>query len=232
MIAIVSDIHGNYTALKEVLKSIDNMGIKDIYCLGDVVGYYSQINECCDELRKRNVKCIMGNHDWYLVAKSFCPRSNSVNDCMKYQKKIISKENLDWLSSFPLFKNLDGLSMVHGGWCNPIDEYLDPTKEYFDKIDGKYFVSGHVHVQVVKNFKNKVYCNPGSVGQPRDGDNRAAFATFDGQNFQLYRVDYNIDEVSKLMEEAGFSGYYYGCLKTGSRNLQWAEEQRCLDGKN
>ena len=57
MIAIISDVHGNYIALQEVLKTIDNMGITDIFCLGDVVGYYSQVNECCDELRKRKVSC-------------------------------------------------------------------------------------------------------------------------------------------------------------------------------
>lgn len=223
MIAIISDIHGNYIALQEVLKKISEMKISEIYCLGDVVGYYSQVNECCDEIRKRNVKCIMGNHDWYMVAKSFCPRSNSVNDCLEYQRKIITEENLNWLATFPLFRQEGELSMVHGGWCNPIDEYLDPNEEYFSKIGGKYFLSGHNHCQIIKDFDNKIYCNPGSVGQPRDGDNRAAFATFDGKNFQLFRVEYDIDKVGELMEKAGFSGYYYGCLKTGSKNLQWAK---------
>ena len=222
MIAIISDIHGNYTALKEVLNYIDKMGIKDIYCLGDVVGYYTQINECCDELQKRKVKCVMGNHDWYMVSKTDCPRSNSVNDCLKYQRKIITKENLEWLSTFPILRQLGDLSMVHGGWINPIDEYLEPNSEYFDKVGGKYFVSGHVHIQRLKNFRDKIYCNPGSVGQPRDNYNRAAFATFNGGKFQLHRVEYDIDEVGHFMEKAGFSGYYYGCLKTGSKNLQWS----------
>lgn len=64
MIALISDIHGNYTALQAVLKEIDKINIKEIYCLGDIVGYYTQINECCEELQRRNVKCVMGNHDW------------------------------------------------------------------------------------------------------------------------------------------------------------------------
>jgi predicted phosphodiesterase len=72
MIALISDIHGNYSALHEVLLKIDSMGIDEIYCLGDTVGYYSEINECCDELRRRNVKYVMGNHDWYIAANSFC----------------------------------------------------------------------------------------------------------------------------------------------------------------
>ncbi len=225
MIGIISDIHSNFTALKQVLESLDSMGIEDIYCLGDVVGYYTQVNECCDELRKKNVNCIMGNHDWYMVGKSFCPRSNSVNDCLIYQRKVISKENFEWLSSFPVFRNINNLSLVHGGWTDPIDEYLKPTKEYFDRIEGKYFASGHTHIQSIIDFGDKVYCNPGSVGQPRDRNPDAAFATFDGKEFKLHRVKYEIAKVGKLMEEAGYSGYYYGCLNSGAPNLQWAEDK-------
>ena len=225
MIAIISDIHGNYCALQEVLGKIDSMGVDQVYCLGDVVGYYSQVNECCDELRRRNIPCIMGNHDWYMVGGSFCPRSNSVNDCLKYQRRVITEENLRWLSTFPLFRMVGELSMVHGGWCDAIDEYLvEPKQEYFERLQGRYFTSGHVHIQRVLSFGAKIYCNPGSVGQPRDDNPSAAFATFDGNRFELHRVDYDIDMVGKLMEAAGFSGYYYGCLKHGSRNLRWAEK--------
>ncbi len=221
MIAIISDVHGNYEALKSVLAKIDEMNISDIFCLGDVVGYYSQVNECCDELRKRNVKCIMGNHDWYITANSFCPRSKSVNDCLNYQRQVITEENKNWVSSFPLIRNEYGISMVHGSWNNPIDEYLEPTEEYFEKLEGQYFMSGHCHIQKLEKYKNKIYCNPGSVGQPRDNDPRAAFSIFDGNNFKLYRVKYDIAKVGELMDKAGFNGYYYGCLKTGAKNLCW-----------
>lgn len=222
MIAIISDIHGNYIALKEVFKVIDKMAISEIYCLGDVVGYYSQINECCEELRERKVSCVMGNHDWYMLSGASCPRSNSVNECLRYQRKIIKKDNLHWLSSFTTIIKINDISMVHGSWDNPIDDYLQPSKKYFDNISGRFFVSGHTHLQTLENYQHKKYCNPGSVGQPRDGNSKAAFATFDGKNFELHRVEYDIDLVGHLMEKAGFSGYYYGCLKTGAKNLQWA----------
>ncbi len=221
MIAIISDVHGNFEALKEVLRKIDNLNISEIFCLGDVVGYYSQVNECCNELRKRNVKCVMGNHDWYMVANSFCQRSQSVNDCLKYQRQIITKENKNWLASFPVIRNEYGISMVHGSWTNPIDDYFEPNEKYFEKINGNYFISGHCHFQRLEIYKNKIYCNPGSVGQPRDNNNKAAFATFDGKNFKLHRVEYNIEKVGKLMEKAGFNGYYYGCLYTGNNKLCW-----------
>ncbi len=219
MMAIISDIHGNFEALKEVLNKIDSCGVSEIVCLGDIAGYYSQINECCDELRKRNVKCVMGNHDWYMASGTECERSQSVRDCLAYQRKIITNENREWMFSFPVMRRIQEVVMVHGGWKNPIDEYLEPTEEYFNGIDGNVFVSGHTHIQRVAGYKNKIYCNPGSVGQPRDGDNRAAFAFYDGNDFRLCRVSYDIDKVGRLMEDAGFNRYYYGCLSDASKNL-------------
>lgn len=221
MIAILSDIHGNYVALDEVLKTIDKLGITDIYCLGDIVGYYPQVNEVCDELRKRDVKCVMGNHDWYMAADSFCARSKTVNDCLKYQKAVIGDDNLLWLKALPVYRQVGELSMVHGGWTDPIDEYLVPSKEYFEKVGGKYFSSGHTHVPKIEAYGDKKYCNPGSVGQPRDGDNRAAFATWDGTKFKLYRVKYDFEKVGRLMEKAGFSGYYYERLAIGAKDNGW-----------
>lgn len=219
MIGLISDIHGNYEALKEVLKKLDSLNISDIYCLGDITGYYSQVNECCDELRKRDVKCIMGNHDWYMVSNTGCVRSQSANDCINYQKSVITQENLDWLTTLPIYRRVGELALVHGGWQDPLEEYLNPKEGYFDNFPNKYFVSGHTHKQIIKKLGTKVYCNPGSVGQPRDKNHMASFATFDGQEFKLYRVDYNIEQVCNLMEKAGFEKYYYKRLWSGSEHF-------------
>ncbi|MDX2219908.1 MAG: metallophosphoesterase family protein [Burkholderiales bacterium] len=218
--AFISDIHGNFEALTAVLAEIDRLDVSRIYCAGDVVGYYSQVNECCQALRSRGIPTVMGNHDWYLAGSGYCTRSRSVNDCIAYQKRVISRENLDWLSALPLQLVIDDVRMVHGGWGDPIDEYLKPSEEYFERLEGHCFVSGHTHVQTVRKFGRKQYCNPGSVGQPRDGDPRAAFAIYDGQNFELHRVPYDMQKVFDLMEIAGFNDYYYGGLKTGSRHLR------------
>jgi putative phosphoesterase len=219
-IAFISDIHGNFEALKTVLSELDKLGISRVYCAGDIAGYYSQINECCHELRLRGIPSVMGNHDWYMAGGGFCPRSRSVNDCLVYQRGVIEKENLDWLKCLPIQMQIDKIQMVHGGWTDPIDEYLKPTQEYFEKVVGDVFVSGHTHVQTLKNFGNKTYCNPGSVGQPRDGDPRAAFAIYDGKGFELRRVEYDMQKVFDLMEAAGFNDYYYGGLKSGAKNLR------------
>ena len=222
-IAFISDIHGNYEALKTVLSELDKLGIARVYCAGDIVGYYSQINECCDELRSRGIPSVMGNHDWYLAGGGFCARSKSVNDCLAYQRGVITNENLDWLKSLPVQMQIDKIRMVHGGWTDPIDEYLKPSPDYFEKVAGDVFVSGHTHVQTLQKLGNKIYCNPGSVGQPRDGDPRAAFAVYDGQDFELHRVAYDMQKVFDLMEAAGFNDYYYGGLKYGSKNLRKLE---------
>ena len=218
-IGLVSDIHGNHEALKAVLSELDRMGVDEIYCLGDVVGYYSQVNEVCDELIARHVRCVMGNHDWYMASGTSCPRSRSVNDCLVYQRKVITQRNLDWVRGFPVQRTVGQLRMVHGGWADPIDEYLAPSQEYFAGIEGEVFVSGHTHIQILKVYPGKTYCNPGSVGQPRDNDPRAAFAVYDNGMISLHRVEYGMQTVFDLMQQAGFNDYYYGCLKTGARNL-------------
>ena len=219
MIALISDIHGNFVALSKVLNEIDKLGIKEIYCLGDVSGYYLQVNEVCNELRMRNVKCVLGNHDWHLISNTDS-RSKTANHCLNYQRNIIATEHLDWIASFPVYRKVEALALVHGGWHNPIDEYLvEPSVDYFDAIHGRFFASGHTHKQILKVSYDKIYCNPGSVGQPRDGDTRAAFALFDGEGFELKRVEYDVEEICRLMKDAGFGEYYYNRLKTGAEHF-------------
>jgi len=225
-IGLISDIHGNYEALKAVLSELDRMNISDIYCLGDVVGYYSQVNECCEELRQRNIECVMGNHDWYMAGGSFCPRSRSVNELLAYQRKIITTENIDWLKTFPLFRQVKNKYMLHGGWSDPIDEYLQPSQEYFERVNGNFFLSGHTHVQILKRYGEKIYCNPGSVGQPRDNNPQAAFAVYENGEISLHRTEYDRQKVYELMKKAGFDDYYYGCLETGAKNLCKLDTQK------
>jgi putative phosphoesterase len=224
-IAFISDIHGNFEALTAVLAELDRMRVTEIVCVGDVVGYYSQVNECCDELRQRGVQSVLGNHDWYLGFGGFCTRSKSVNDCLAYQRKVITSDNLNWLKAFRVHMQVGTIQVVHGGWGDPIDEYIkDPDEAYFARLSGSIFVSGHTHMQSLHHFGGKTYCNPGSVGQPRDGDPRAAFAIFDGKSFELHRVEYNMQKVFALMEAAGFNDYYYGGLKTGAKTLRRLED--------
>jgi len=217
MIGIISDIHGNYAALSAVLNLLDKEGVSDIYCLGDVAGYYCQINECCEVLRQRGILSLMGNHDLYLVRGEDCPRSRSANVCLAYQRKMITKENLEWLATFPSRFEVGGIQMVHGGWNDPYDEYVSPSCGYFSSVQGSVFASGHTHVQCLWEKDGKTYCNPGSVGQPRDGDPRASYAIWNGVSFMLRRTEYDVRWVQADMAKAGFDPHYYENLARGTR---------------
>lgn len=228
-IAFISDIHSNFVALEAVLSQIDKLGITQILCAGDVAGYHTQVNECCTELRERNIVTVMGNHDWYLGGSGFCTRSKSVNDLLTYQSQIISPENKNWLSSLPVSYSKGDIRMVHGGWSDPIDEYLtEPTEEYFSHLAGELFISGHTHHARIDEFSEKTYCNPGSVGQPRDLDSRASFSILENSTFRIERVEYDIEKVGFLMEKAGFEEYYYGGLFTGATRLQRRSDKQQL----
>lgn len=217
-VAIISDIHGNLPALEAVINDIDSNSCEQIISLGDVAGYYCFINECISLLNNRNVINIMGNHDFYILNGLNCPRSNSANVCLDYQRKEISLESSDWLNKSIKTYITSEISMVHGGWNNPLDEYLNEIDDnYFINKKEKYFFSGHTHIQMIKELNNKIYCNPGSVGQPRDSNPKAAYCIFNNGEIILKRVDYNIDKVASAMNKAGFDDYYYKNLYSGKK---------------
>ena len=218
MIAIISDTHGNYPALEAVLRDVAREQCEAVYSLGDVAGYYCMLNECVEALRERNIPNVMGNHDKYLSSAAECPRSLAATRCIAFQRSIVSSANLAWLAQSSRTLTVGDLSLVHGGWNDPVDEYLyELNAPYFATLPGKLFFSGHTHVQVLAKFNDKIYCNPGSVGQPRDGDPRAAYALYDQGNVFLRRVPYEIDRIAFEMRKSGFEPYYYENLYTGRR---------------
>lgn len=217
MIALISDIHGNYAALAEVLREIDVLCVDEIVCLGDIGGYYCQINECCYELRSRSIFSLLGNHDHYLANDAACSRSRSANDCLDYQRSVLTDENLQWLRSLQPAATRHGINMVHGGWNDNLEEYMDLVAGYFQSIEGTVFASGHTHVPCIWSDSGKLYCNPGSVGQPRDGDRRASYALWDGEEFTLKRLEYDVAAAQDAMAVAGFDAYFYENLSHGTR---------------
>jgi len=219
MIGLISDIHGNAVALRAVLAKLDVMGAEEVLCLGDVAGYGPQINECCDLLTERGIRTLMGNHDYYLAFDQPCPRSHTANLCLDYQRATITPAHKAWLGGNPShFDGYPGVRFVHGGWRDPVDEYLYQLRaSYFSELDGELFVSGHTHVQGLWSVGEKTYCNPGSVGQPRDGDARAAFAVLQDGAVELFRTPYDIDEMAKVSREAGFDERAYMNLYAGTR---------------
>ena len=228
-LGLISDIHGNLPALMSVLSELDKMEVDEILCLGDTAGYFPMVNECITELRRRGIKSVMGNHDWYLSSGQ-CIRSSVATACIDYQRSIVSSDNLSWLRSLPLEIALHGLRIVHGGWSDPIDEYLRPRLGYFQVLEGNFFASGHSHIPMIFKDGEKTWCNPGSVGQPRDGNPKASFATFNGLEFLLHRVEYDIDFIVNESIASGLPEKLYGGLAIGSKNLLRIEDAKKLGG--
>ena len=218
-ILILSDIHSNFPALDAVLQEAKKLGrFTQIISLGDVMGYYCMPNECISKLRHLNAIHILGNHDSYILSNQTCPRSSVVNLLINKQKKLLSSDHRSWLKQCPTFYKKKNISCVHGGWNDPLEEYLETISlKWFSNQPEKFFFSGHTHVQFVHATDDFIYCNPGSVGQPRDGDSRAAFAMLDGNNVYLFRVEYDIDYLVSIMKHSGYESSFYENLYTGMR---------------
>jgi putative phosphoesterase len=217
MLAILSDIHGNLPALEAVMKDALARGCNRFISLGDVVSYYAQPGECIDLLREHNVINILGNHDSYLVNDTNCPRSRAVSIIIDHHKKILTSTQISWLKKSRSFLQEGATLFVHGGPEDPQDQYLyTVSSKVFPQGVNKLF-SGHTHVQALVDFDGKTYCNPGSVGQPRDGDVRAAYATMEEEKITLHRVDYEIDKTVAAMISAGYKAFYYENLYKGSQ---------------
>lgn len=206
MIAILSDIHGNLPALQAVLAKADELGCGRIISLGDVTGYYAQPSECIDLLIEREAIQLLGNHDKYLVDGSGCPRSTTVSKLLEHQERAVTPAQIEFLSTLESRYDEGNASFVHGGWRDPTDQYIYRVKEELFPPGFAFFFAGHTHVQCrIPLANNRVFCNPGSVGQPRDGDPRASFAVFSADNVELHRVEYDIDEAAQAMRDAGYT---------------------------
>ena len=217
MIAVVSDIHGNLPALQAVVSAAWSLGCNRIISLGDVAGYYAQPGECIDLLKAHNAINIMGNHDKYLASGTNCPRSKAVSEITNYQRGIVSSEQVLWLSKSVSTLTEDGNYFAHGGWQDPLDQYLYKVSAKHIPPGAINLFTGHTHVQALIEFGQQKYCNPGSVGQPRDGDPRAAFAVLCGNDIHLHRIEYDIDQTACAMKAAGLPPRYYENLYIGAQ---------------
>ncbi|MBL5974851.1 MAG: metallophosphoesterase [Candidatus Leucobacter sulfamidivorax] len=216
MIALLSDIHGNYPALSAVLARLDRLGVNELFCLGDTAGWAPQINECCAALRERGAVGVRGNHDDYLVTGRLSGRSATADLCIAYQRTVIETEHLEWLGALPLVLSAFGIEAVHGGWDDPLEQYLrEPSVEMFTGRQSGLFASGHTHVPLLWEGAGIRYCNPGSVGQPRDSDPRASFAIVDGESMRIERVEYDIEATRAAIASAGLPDYVGSSLPLG-----------------
>lgn len=205
-IGLIADIHSNAVALEAVLK---NMGDVDaIICAGDIVGYNPYPNETIELLRRYDVKCVMGEHDKAIITGDTEWFNGVTADTLRWTIKHLTPDNFNFIKSLPDHIELDGMTVYHGNPGNMKDLIIEYEPEkmcsVFDSVGHKVFTYGHTHVPLIKECGDKIILNPGSVGQPRDGNSEASYAVWDTEKrtFELRRVKYDLKQVQdKILAE-------------------------------
>jgi predicted phosphodiesterase len=226
-ILVISDIHANLTAFQAVLSAAGE--IDAVWCLGDLVGYGPDPNECIDLVRQLpNLICLFGNHDAAALKQIDTDTFNpDARMALQWTIQTLSMQSVAFLESLPDRVVVDQITLSHGSPRQPLWEYILDTRAAtanFEHFDTPYCLVGHTHLPVLYYLPDeqriarlivpdssmqltlapRAILNPGSVGQPRDRDPRAAYAIYEpGQNTWEYcRVPYNISAVQMRMEAA------------------------------
>ncbi len=239
-VLVISDIHANQTALQEVL----NVGInyEAVWCLGDLVGYGPDPNECIELIRQLpQLKCIIGNHDMaaldLLDSESFNPEARTA---VHWTQKSLSNESRLFLQNLPEKIEINNVTLSHGSPRHPIWEYLLDSRtaaQNFDFFQTPLCFVGHTHLPVIYSMDHsdptasltipepnstislpgRAILNPGSVGQPRDRDPRASFAVYDSEagTWEYHRIPYDIQSVQQRMNLAGLPERHIQRLSAG-----------------
>ncbi|MCO6410671.1 metallophosphoesterase family protein [Hoeflea alexandrii] len=217
MLAILSDIHANLAALEAVLEDARARGCDDFICLGDVIGYNAEPEECCQLLMQNGIPNILGNHDSYITTGENCTRSQVVASIIDDHRSRLSPESIAWLARSSSYIRNGDILMVHGGPDDPLDQYIREIDATMFPDGVNVMFAGHTHVQFSHRFGEKLFCNPGSVGQPRDGDPRAAYAIWHERTLSLHRVEYDIDRTISVMQARGYEPFLARGLPIGAQ---------------
>jgi predicted phosphodiesterase len=224
---VLSDIHSNLEAFEAVLE--DAASVDQVWCLGDVVGYGPDPNACVELLRSQPHLCIAGNHDWATLGKldlrEFNPDAREAN---LWNREQLDSDSLAYLNALPEKLVEGSFTLSHGSPRHPIWEYIIYTstaRANFAHFDTPICLVGHTHTPVIFRLSGKdeetcepiaplwdspmglgagrLIVNPGSVGQPRDGDPRASYAILETESLTIEhrRVAYPIEKTqAKMME--------------------------------
>jgi putative phosphoesterase len=212
-VGVISDIHGNRIALETVLEDIGDRNVDTLLCAGDVVGYNPWPAACLDAVRERAIPTVMGNHDRAVASGTAFRFNGMARAGVEYAREQLDGAAIDWLEALPDERGtFDGqVQMVHGHPEDPDHyTYAEEFEAAHQSADAPVLIMGHTHVQshtVVETEAGKrgIAMNPGSVGQPRDGDPRAAYAVLDldAMAVEEHRVAYDIDRVIEAVRETG-----------------------------
>jgi diadenosine tetraphosphatase ApaH/serine/threonine PP2A family protein phosphatase len=239
-VAVLSDIHGNLHALEAVLEAAS---VDEVWCLGDVVGYGARPNECCELVRERASVCLAGNHDLVVVgALPLDEFSHDAADAAAWAHDRLTEENRAYLAALPSLAERDGVLLVHGSPRDPVWEYVlsnDVALAALAATEAPLVLVGHSHVALelcladgrlagglapagaeVDLAAGRWLLNPGSVGQPRDGDPRAAWLELELElevgRAVFARTDYDVAATQAEIREAGLPELLAARLESGS----------------
>ncbi|CQH62390.1 MJ0936 family phosphodiesterase [Halobacterium hubeiense] len=204
-VAVVSDVHSNLVALEAVLDDLPD--VDAVVCAGDVVGYNPWPAECVDALRERDVPTVMGNHDRMVATDRNFGGNGMAQAGVRHAKRELNDVQLDWVQRLPRERTLfDGRVKVVHDHPEVQDRYTYPDAFGPHLIgDEDALILGHTHVQHHEVYDEGIVLNPGSVGQPRDRDPRAAYAVLDVEtpSVEERRVEYDVDRVAEAVRDAG-----------------------------
>ena len=236
--AILGDIHANLEALEAVLKDAREQGVTHYACLGDVVGYNANPAECLELVRNLDCKIVRGNHDHYCAydenLDAFHPLAADVVD---WTRKTLTPEQREYLRSFPYIETVESFTIVHStldtpeGWGYVFDKLEAEASFNYQNTTLCFFGHTHVPLAFEKNdgirsglynkikvaMGRKYFINVGSVGQPRDGDPRAAYVIYDMINnmIELRRVTYDFSITQGKILDAGLPSRVAARLAVG-----------------
>lgn len=210
-IALLADIHSNLPALQSVLKDVDRTRPEDIWCAGDLVGYNPWPNEVIEILRSRHITSIRGNHDRATLSGDTSWFNELAAAAIRWTRIVMSPGNLGHLFSLEDRSRTalaEGVVAMYHGSPRHDDEYVLPWnahEELLEIAQAPFVILGHTHMPMTFSCREGLLVNPGSVGQPRDGDPRAAWGLLDTsrRTFEVRRVSYDVDAVSHEIRKAG-----------------------------
>lgn len=246
-VAVISDIHANLPALEAVLEAIDGAGIEEIWCLGDVLGYGAEPDECADLVRERCAICLVGNHDLAVFGiLDIAAFSEAAAEAVAWTRENVSESSLAPLRELEPAGERGGIGLFHASPRDPVWEYVlsaEQADACLDTQPTRIGLIGHSHVSLyftrpsdddgggeeirgsqasddtlLDLSTGQWLINPGSVGQPRDGDSRAAWLELDTgeQLARFHRSRYDIDRAAASIVAAGLPRRLADRLQVGS----------------